>query len=276
MSCSSSPASRRRCRSPGWDIPGRPACRRSTTAWPIPTSIRQDSFVAFCSEESLRLPDTFWCYEAPVDSPPVNALPAMGSGAITFGCLNNFCKVNEECLAALGRGAAGRAAVRLVPCRPRGAGAATCAGRAKTAAGCPRGSEWTSSNTAPRGGVPTKLYHRIDLALGSLSPYSGHHHQPGRVLDGVPTLTLVGRDRGRARRLESVVQPGPPGTGGGNSPNSSKYRRSAADGWPALASGCCGATQARCGGGCRSRRSWTNPAIRRHIEQACTNPQICS
>ena len=56
-------------------------------------------FDAFYSEESIRLPDTFWCYDPLTDRPTVNALPALNNGVVTFGCLNNFCKINDECLA---------------------------------------------------------------------------------------------------------------------------------------------------------------------------------
>src|SRR5205807_17691 len=50
---------------------------------------------AIYSETSLHLPHTFWCYDPLTTGPQVNALPALerGGGAITFGCLNNFCKI---------------------------------------------------------------------------------------------------------------------------------------------------------------------------------------
>src|SRR5262249_1172232 len=54
---------------------------------------------AFYSEESIRLPDTFCSYDPWREEPPVNALPALETGIITFGCLNNFCKINPGCLA---------------------------------------------------------------------------------------------------------------------------------------------------------------------------------
>src|SRR5262249_29264712 len=56
-------------------------------------------FDAFYAEESIRLPDTFWCYDPLSDEPAVNALPALETGTITFGCLNGICKINEGCLA---------------------------------------------------------------------------------------------------------------------------------------------------------------------------------
>ena len=47
------------------------------------------------SEKILRLPSSFWCYH-PVTEVPVNDLPALKNGHITFGNLNNFCKLNPR------------------------------------------------------------------------------------------------------------------------------------------------------------------------------------
>ncbi len=46
------------------------------------------------SERSWRLPETFWCYDPLADEPSPSPLPAQAAGRVTFGCLNNFCKVN--------------------------------------------------------------------------------------------------------------------------------------------------------------------------------------
>src|SRR5271163_454269 len=48
---------------------------------------------------SVRLPETFWCYDPLTETPPVNSLPALDSGVVTFCCLNSFCKVNDGVLA---------------------------------------------------------------------------------------------------------------------------------------------------------------------------------
>jgi protein O-GlcNAc transferase len=54
-------------------------------------------------ERPLRLP-SFWCYDesamtAGMDEiPQISPLPAESVGHITFGCLNNFCKVNDRVL----------------------------------------------------------------------------------------------------------------------------------------------------------------------------------
>ncbi|MFI5378016.1 MAG: tetratricopeptide repeat protein [Tepidisphaerales bacterium] len=58
---------------------------------------------AFYSERSIRLPQTYWCYEPGVDTPPVGPLPALARGGVTFGSLNNFCKVTEPTLDAWAR-----------------------------------------------------------------------------------------------------------------------------------------------------------------------------
>jgi protein O-GlcNAc transferase len=54
----------------------------------------------YYTERSIRLPETYWCYQPPDDSPPVSPLPAWQSGGVTFGCLNNFCKVTAPTLVA--------------------------------------------------------------------------------------------------------------------------------------------------------------------------------
>ena len=51
-------------------------------------------------EQSVRLPETYWCYRPPIETPPVGALPALEAGQVSFGSLNNFCKVSPPALAA--------------------------------------------------------------------------------------------------------------------------------------------------------------------------------
>jgi predicted O-linked N-acetylglucosamine transferase (SPINDLY family) len=57
----------------------------------------------FYCEQSVRLPETYWCYQPVIETPPVNTLPALKGGPFTFGCLNNFCKVTPPALAAWSR-----------------------------------------------------------------------------------------------------------------------------------------------------------------------------
>jgi predicted O-linked N-acetylglucosamine transferase (SPINDLY family) len=55
------------------------------------------------SEESICLPETYWCYRPPAEIELRGAPPALDSGNATFGCLNNFCKVTGATLDAWGQ-----------------------------------------------------------------------------------------------------------------------------------------------------------------------------
>jgi predicted O-linked N-acetylglucosamine transferase (SPINDLY family) len=140
------------------------------------------------TEQSVRLPDTFWCYDPLTDGPPVNALPAIANGYVTFGCLNNFCKVNAEVLrvwAEVLRAVERSQMLILVPERAdrlqvlRSFEAQGVAGeRIRFAALQPR---------------PQYLqrYHEIDIALDTF-PYNGHTTSLDCFWMGVPVVTLAG------------------------------------------------------------------------------------
>jgi predicted O-linked N-acetylglucosamine transferase (SPINDLY family) len=51
------------------------------------------------TETSIRLADTFWCYERPGASPEVGPPPMLARGYVTFGSLNRVRKVSDEALA---------------------------------------------------------------------------------------------------------------------------------------------------------------------------------
>ena len=54
------------------------------------------------SEQTIRLPETYWCYQPTVDL-PLQPPPILKKGFITFGCLNNFSKVNVPLLSLWAR-----------------------------------------------------------------------------------------------------------------------------------------------------------------------------
>ena len=50
------------------------------------------------SEETIRLPETYWCYRPHIDTGPPSPTPSLTNGRVTFGCLNNFGKITEPTL----------------------------------------------------------------------------------------------------------------------------------------------------------------------------------
>ena len=146
-------------------------------------------FDSFYSEESVRLPDTFWCYDPLTDQPPVNALPAAANGAITFGCLNNFCKVNEDCLALWACVLQAVPRSRLLLLAPRDPARERVLAKLQHEGIAESRVEFTER--IPRQDY-LKLYHRIDLGLDPI-PCNGHTTSLDAFWMGVPTLTLVGK-----------------------------------------------------------------------------------
>jgi predicted O-linked N-acetylglucosamine transferase (SPINDLY family) len=139
------------------------------------------------SEKSVRLPHTFWCLdrdamEAP-DVPEVNALPAIEAGHITFGCLNNFCKVNQPLLELWKRVLDMVGNSRMVLLAPSG----SCR-------------NWVRQTLGERVDFVEradrleylKYYHRLDIGLDTL-PYNGHTTTLDSLWMGVPVVTLAGQ-----------------------------------------------------------------------------------
>jgi protein O-GlcNAc transferase len=146
-------------------------------------------FDAFYSEESLRLPDTFWCYDPLTTEPSVHGLPALESGVVTFGCLNNFCKINDGCLALWAQVLRAVPRSRLVLLAPRGPARDRVLSRLYQEGIA--GARVVFADKRPRPEY-LKLYHQIDLGLDPL-PYNGHTTSLDAFWMGVPTLTMLGK-----------------------------------------------------------------------------------
>jgi len=151
---------------------------------PVGTTDESDRFH---SEASYRLPHTFWCYDPLAVDPPVNALPAKRTGQFTFGCLNNFCKVNEGTLrlwAAVMRAAPKSKLLLLAPlgARQRVLEILRRNGIAE--------SRVDFVDRAPRARYLAG-FQRIDLGLDTM-PYNGHTTTLDSMWMGVPVVTLVG------------------------------------------------------------------------------------
>lgn len=146
-------------------------------------------------EQSIRLPHSFWCYDPKAmtlgmaSEPEVSQLPALKQGVVTFGCLGNFCKVNNDVMDLWARvlRAADRSRLLLL-ChegrhrqivRERLQQHGIESGRIDFAPPCSRNDY-------------LNLYHRVDIGLDPF-PYNGHTTSLDSFWMGVPVVTLGGQ-----------------------------------------------------------------------------------
>jgi protein O-GlcNAc transferase len=149
-----------------------------------------DTDESIYSEQTIRLPHTFWCYD-PVDCVeiPTNSLPAQNTGIFTFGCLNNFCKVNPTILALWAQVLNSVNNSRLLLLANPGTHVQRTIDLLRD-----KGIDPSRLEFIPRQTHRDYLhhYHRIDLALDTF-PYNGHTTTMDGLWMGVPTVTLPGK-----------------------------------------------------------------------------------
>ncbi len=142
------------------------------------------------SEKTIRLPNSFWCYD-PQDccDVSVSPLPALGSGIVTFGCLSNFCKINLAVL-DLWTGVMNQVeGSRLIILAKHGSHRQRTIDHLSQRGIDPRRIEIISYR--PRRDY-LKQYHRIDIGLDTF-PYNGHTTSLDSFWMGVPVVTLMGQ-----------------------------------------------------------------------------------
>ncbi|MEQ1826456.1 MAG: tetratricopeptide repeat protein [Pirellula sp.] len=139
-------------------------------------------------EQSIRLPGCYWCYE-PVDGmPEVRHRPSGGTGQVTFGCLNNFCKVTQPALDAwsqiLARVPKSRLLLHAQPGSHR---------RRVLNYFAMQGIAENRIEFAPAlpGDLYFVQYHRIDIALDTF-PFCGGTTTCDALWMGVPVVSLSG------------------------------------------------------------------------------------
>jgi len=140
------------------------------------------------TEQSVRLPDTFWCYDPRESRTQVNDLPAKQNGWLTFGCLNNFCKVTDMTLILWSKVLNALPTARLLLLAPP----TTYRSRVLDVLG----KQGVSSERIEFVGYQSRdayldTYQRIDICLDTI-PYNGHTTSLDAYWMGVPVITLVG------------------------------------------------------------------------------------
>ncbi|MCC6510898.1 MAG: tetratricopeptide repeat protein [Pirellulaceae bacterium] len=141
-------------------------------------------------EEILRLPQSYVLYDPPTDAPPVNELPALKHGVLTFGAACNPAKVNSQVLALW------RQVLDHVP----GSRLSLCYSgwldqsnqlRVREALGLEAGADRVIFYSPAHTGDVLQWYQSIDIALDTF-PYSGGLTTCEAMWMGVPTVTCPG------------------------------------------------------------------------------------
>jgi protein O-GlcNAc transferase len=153
------------------------------------------------TEQTIRLPRTYMCWRWGGKQSPAGTLPAKRNGYVTFGCLNNFCKVTPAVLDLWGKVMARATDSRLLLRSPAG----SAADRVTAALG---------KHGIERGRVEfvgqlsfddyVKVMARQDVGLDPF-PYPGHTTSLDSFWMGVPVVTLVG-DTGVSRVGASLLE----------------------------------------------------------------------
>jgi len=139
-------------------------------------------------ERTIRLADSFWCYHPLSTGPQVNKLPALERGVLTFGCLNNPCKLTDLTLVLWAGVLRALGDSRLVLMAPPGRHRQQLLDRL-----CTHGIRDDRVEFVPYRPRDDylKTYHTIDIGLDTI-PYNGHTTSFDSLWMGVPVVTRVG------------------------------------------------------------------------------------
>lgn len=163
-----------------------------------------DGFDAHYSERTLRLLDSYWCYDPLTDRPLVNELPAITRGYLTLGCLNNPCKLTDHTLRLWGGVMSALPDARLLLMAPPGRHRRHLSQRLSAHGMAEERIEFRAFQ--PRGEYLCS-YHDIDLGLDTF-PYNGHTTSLDSLWMGVPVVTRVGRTSVGRGGLSQLFQMG--------------------------------------------------------------------
>ena len=141
-------------------------------------------FDSHYSEKNAYLPVCYWCYQPMDNTPPIKRIP--NSDVVTFGCLNNFCKVRNASLDLWKSILESVPHSKLIFLVPEGSSRQRILDR------------WKSIDPArvlfvgrQNFNQYLELYSRIDIALDPF-PYGGGTTTCDALWMGAPVVTLVG------------------------------------------------------------------------------------
>ena len=140
------------------------------------------------SETSLVLPNSYWCYQPPAQSPDVAPLPALSTSRVTFGCLNNFAKVSPPALALWSRLLSALPQSQIHIASPRGSHRDRLHAQFRAAGVSPDRVQFIDRMKIDQ---YFAAYHAIDIALDPF-PYNGGTTTCDALWMGVPVVSLTG------------------------------------------------------------------------------------
>jgi protein O-GlcNAc transferase len=141
------------------------------------------------TERSLRLPDAFWCYDSLTSDAGISELPALTNGYITFGCLNNPCKLTDATLALWSQVFAALPDAKLLLMAPEGSARERLLMRFQATGIDPARVQFIGFQVRAD---YLRTYQQIDIALDTF-PYTGHTTSLDAFWMGVPVPTRYGR-----------------------------------------------------------------------------------
>lgn len=140
------------------------------------------------SEKTIRLPDSFWCYDPLHEDPPVAGLAALANGFVTFGSMNGFAKVNPPTIELWAKVLAAVPGSRMVVLAPQGRSRDRFLEQMKSHGVEPARIEFVPMQAR---GPYLSTFGRIDICLDT-APYTGHTTTLDALWMGVPVLTRPG------------------------------------------------------------------------------------
>jgi protein O-GlcNAc transferase len=146
-----------------------------------------DTDLSGYSEETVRVPRTYWCYQPAITDKP-SPPPVLDNGFVTFGCLNNFAKVSPAALDLWARILLAVPNSRLLIHASTGSCREDVLQRMERAGVGRERLHFVGKQPLT---AYTQTYSRIDIALDPF-PYAGGITTCDALWMGVPVVTLSG------------------------------------------------------------------------------------
>ncbi len=140
------------------------------------------------SEQTIRLPETYWCYAPGGAAPEPSDLPAERNHHVTFGSMNQFAKVSSAAMDLWCEILKRTPLSRLLIHAPRGEYLSATRARFDRRGVAPDRVEFVDRQTWD---PYMRTYHRIDIALDTF-PYNGGITTCDALWMGVAVITLSG------------------------------------------------------------------------------------